>query len=54
MEEKIVVKKYGETQKLATEVVAFLKAKDVTYKEALEALEDAQSFLKRTSLENKL
>lgn len=52
--EDLIVKRYGKIQELATEVVAFLKEKDVTYKEALKALEDAQSFLKWTSLKNKL
>lgn len=53
-EEKMIVKRFGEPRKLATEVVTFLKEKDVTYEEALEALEDTLSFLKRMSLKNKL
>lgn len=52
--EEIVVKRCGEKRLLATELVQFLKDKEVTYGEALEALEDALSFLKRASLKNKL
>ncbi len=53
MEKEMVVKRYGAVQKLATEVVAFLKTKDVTYEDAIKALEDASSFLKIASLQTK-
>lgn len=53
MEEVIVVKQ-GEKKILATEIVKFLKDKEITYLEAIEALEDAQSFLRRASLKNKI
>lgn len=52
--EKMIVKRYGMFKGLATELVQFLKDKEVTYGEALEALEDALSFLERASLKNKL
>ena len=50
----VVVNRHGEVRPLATEIVALLKNKNVTYREALIALEDAQSFLERASLENQL
>lgn len=50
----VVVNRHGEVRPLATEIVALLKSKNVTYREALIALEDAQSFLERASLENQL
>lgn len=51
---KVVVKRYGEEKPLATEIIKLLKNKEVTYKEAIEALEDASSYLKRASLQNKI
>ncbi len=52
--EKTTIKRYGEKKLLATEIFEFLKSKEVTYAEAIEALEDASSYLKRASLQNKI
>lgn len=49
-----VVKKFGEEQVLATEIVRLLKEKGVTYDDAITALKDAQAYLIGASLKNKL
>lgn len=54
MEQEMIVKRYGKELVLATKVVKFLKQENVSYNEAIEALEDARSFLERASREHKL
>lgn len=54
VEQEMIVRRYGRERVLATKIVKFLKQEDVTYKEAIEALEDARSFLERASREHKL
>ncbi len=52
--EEVTVVRQGEKKILAIEIIRFLQSKEVTYGEAIEALEDAQSFLRRASLKNKI
>lgn len=54
MEQEIVVKRYGKEQVLATKIVKSLKQENVTYMEAIKALEDAKSFLERASKNHKI
>jgi hypothetical protein len=41
-------------RELRNEIINFLKSKGLTYGQALNAIKEAQSYLERTSLENKL
>jgi len=45
---------FKKQRKLRNEVVDFLKDKGLTYTQALSALKDAQSYLERASLKNRL
>ena len=53
-DERLIVEKFGKPLLLASEVVNFLKNKEITYGEAISALEDALQYLRRTSLMEKL